>query len=139
MSEFSAWRACLERAGARLRALDSATQPLPPAETQVELSAVVSSIRKTLPKAMRQFLSAKRPPPPEKTDLGRMDLAELKRLTALWLIEDGLSELGSRVGYTLAFVLDRGHAHDGELKGERVRAWLSTSQDFLDAIEPQLT
>lgn len=139
MSEFSKWRECLERADARLRALDSAAQPLRPEDEEVELWGVVSNIRKTLPKAMRRFLGAKRPPPPEKTDLSRMNLAELKRQTALWLVKDDLSELASRVDNTLAFVLERGHAHDGELKRERVRAWLSAGHDFLDAIETQLT
>lgn len=138
MSEFWKWRECLERAEIRLRALDDAAQPLPPEDEEIELWGVVSNIRKTLPKAMRGFLEAVRPPPPQKIDLRKTDLAELRRLTAQQLVENGRSGLGSQVGSTLAFVLDRGHAHDGELKRERVRAWLSAGQDFLDAIEPQL-
>lgn len=141
MSEFSKWRECLERAEARLHALDSAAQPLPPEDEEVELWGVVSNIRKTLPKAMRQFLKAVRPPPPEKANLRNINLADLARLTAQGLDKDGLSELGPRVHNTLAIVLAAGHPDDvpRELKRDRVRGWLSASFDFLDAIEPRLT
>ena len=139
MSEFSDWHECFKRAEGHLRALDNATRPPLPTEEEEALAAVMCSIRKTLPKAMRWFLEAKRPPPKKKADLKKLNLTEVKRFTAQWLAKEGLSELGARVDSVFGIALNYGHAGDRELKRDRVRAWLSVGQEFLNAIDPKST
>lgn len=135
MSEFSQWRKCIEGAATRLQEADSTTQPLLPKEERAALSYVVAMIRKTLPKMMRRFLEAMRPPPEPKVKLGGLNNAELQRLTAQQL---GKSRLGPRVVYAARFTLDRGHP-GGKFDKRRVSDWLSATQDFLDEIERRLT
>ena len=139
MSELSGWRECFKRAEDRLRALDDAARPPLPAEEEEALAAVVCSIRRIMPKAMRWFLEAKRPPPKKRTDLKNLDLTYLKLVTVQWLAKEDLSELGSRVDATFDNALDYGHANDRELKRARVGEWLSVGQEFLNAINVKPT
>lgn len=139
MSEFSDLRECFKRAESRLCELDDTKRPLPPMEAEEALEVVVRSIRSTLPKAMRRFLAAKRPPPSVKTNLKNLDETYLKRVTVQWLNKGGQSELGSRVDSTFDKALSLGHAHDEELKRDRVGEWLSVGQEFLNAIDPKST
>lgn len=138
MSEFSGWRGRIERAEARLREADAATERL---VKETALMDVVSNVRTTLEEAMLGFLEAVRPPPEPEAKLGEWSTADWLRLTVQRLNEGDTSQgLGTRLDNTLAHVLDVVHASAASngITRDRVGKWLNAAQEFLDVIEPRV-